>query len=519
VSSQELSAAENLLANPGFDVPVPPGEDGLPGWAVNASGEQDRWALDPDVTSGTGRSLRFEIGQSCSANQQLAPPSGATGKRFLLQLDVRREGPVTAVAQLLALNPELPPHPVLQTGAAGMAQVVVSAGATSAFRTYRSSFVASGEPATLQLSLAASGTGKVWFDNLSVTLADDEPPLASVAGPARTTPRPTGVTAPLAGDVSRDSIKFGILPSPNYTTWPDLRDIGRRVDELGYTSLWCSDHLYAPDPTKLGPVFEGYTVLGAWAAVTTSVTLGLMVGCNNFRNPALTVKMATTLDHISNGRAVLAVGAGWFEGEHAAFGMPFGPPKQRLDRLEEALGIMRTMLDGEAASGRGSYTHDSVRNLPRPVQARLPILIGGGGEKRMLRIIAEYADIWNIAGTYEDVARKDRILREHCETIGRDPDTIERQFHGGPMFIRDDEDEVIALTERTFAHHGLSGIYPPLMGNPDELVARLQPFAELGFRNMYFDSITPYDDESLERMIKEVKPRLEAALLSAPCQG
>lgn len=307
-------------------------------------------------------------------------------------------------------------------------------------------------------------------------------------------------------------MKFGILPSPNFTTWPALRDIGRRIDELGYSSLWCSDHLYAPYPATLGPVYEGYMVLAGWSAVTSRVSLGLMVGSNNFRNPAMVVKMVTTLDHQSDGRAVLSVGAGWFEGEHRAFGHPFDPPADRLARLDEALDIMRAMLDGKPASGTRFYTHDAVENMPGTVQPRIPILIGGGGEKKTLRIVARHADIWNIAGAFDDIRRKDGVLREHCAAIGRDSAEIERNYHAGPIFIRDDVDEVMELTERTFEHHGLSGIYPPLMGTPEQLVAQLLPVAELGFHSMYFDLVSPYDDESLVRMITEVKPMLESAL-------
>jgi alkanesulfonate monooxygenase SsuD/methylene tetrahydromethanopterin reductase-like flavin-dependent oxidoreductase (luciferase family) len=317
-----------------------------------------------------------------------------------------------------------------------------------------------------------------------------------------------------ADEADSGRIRFGILPSPNFTTWADLRDVAVRIDQLGYDALWCSDHLYAPDPVNLGPVFEGYTTLSAFAALTERVTLGLMVGCNNFRNPALTVKMATTLDHISNGRAVLSLGAGWFEGEHLAFGAPFGPPKERLDRLEESLQIITALLDGEEANGHTAYTNRAVKNMPMPVQRRLPLLVGGGGEKRTLRIVAQYADIWNIAGFYDDVARKLEVLHGYCAEIGRDPSTIGLHYHGGPMFIRDDMEDAIELTERTLLHHGVTGVYPPLMGTVQDVVSFLEPIARLGFTEMYFDCLTPYDDESLVRMVEEVRPALEKAVAS-----
>lgn len=304
-------------------------------------------------------------------------------------------------------------------------------------------------------------------------------------------------------------LKFGILPSPQHTTWDALRDVGQLADRLGYDSLWCSDHLYAPYPGVVGPAFEAYMILAGWAASTEKVTLGAMVGSAGFRNPALVVKMATALDHISHGRAVIGIGAGWFEEEHRAFGFDFGTPGERLGRLTEALGIIRRMLAGEPASGSRFYRHEEVRNLPGPVQDRLPILIGGRG-KKMLGVVAQYADAWNIQGTIDDVREKDATLRAWCEQIGRDQATIERNYHGGPVFIRSTVREARAVAERTFAAHGIGNVPIPLVGPPEHLVDRLSPFAELGFHTMYFDLLSPYDEESLVRLIQEVRPMLES---------
>ena len=153
-----------------------------------------------------------------------------------------------------------------------------------------------------------------------------------------------------------------------------------------------------------------------------------MVGANSFRAPTLTAKMATTLDHISNGRAILGIGGAWFEEEHEDFGLDFGSGfPERLRWLGEALPIMRGMLDGTEPTAAGPhYVSRDTRNLPGPVQAHLPICIGGGGEKVTLKLVAKYGDMNNIGGPVEDMRRKEEILLQHCETVGRDPAEIER---------------------------------------------------------------------------------------------
>ena len=190
-------------------------------------------------------------------------------------------------------------------------------------------------------------------------------------------------------------IKVGALPWGQRIDWASLQHIGQRADELGYDSLWTWDHLYPIQGDWRGPIFEGYLILAGWAAVTSRATLGLMVGANTFRNPALTVKLATTLDHMSNGRAILGIGGAWFEREHEAFGIEFGSGfGERLTWLDEAAELMRDMLRDGTATARGPrYQAASVRNDPPPIQPRLPILIGGDGEKKTLATVARYADI------------------------------------------------------------------------------------------------------------------------------
>ena len=304
------------------------------------------------------------------------------------------------------------------------------------------------------------------------------------------------------------AIKLGILAWPQYTDWESLERAGQRVDELGFESLWTWDHLYPIVGDPSGPIFEGWLTLAGWAQVTKRATLGLMVGANTFRNPALVAKMATTLDHISGGRAVLGIGGAWFETEHTAYGLDFGSGfGERLDRLDEAVAIMRGMLHGERPSGSSVYATREIINNPPPVQAHLPILIGGGGEKKTLRTTAKYADAWNISGSPEVVKHKDEILRRHCEEVGRDHTEIERTLQGGGWILRDSLDEARRVAaEHARVHPGWRG---PSPATPEALAHRLAGYVELGFRHIYFDYAAPWDAETLERYLSDVKPLVE----------
>jgi alkanesulfonate monooxygenase SsuD/methylene tetrahydromethanopterin reductase-like flavin-dependent oxidoreductase (luciferase family) len=194
-----------------------------------------------------------------------------------------------------------------------------------------------------------------------------------------------------------NQIKLGALCWNQHAEWAALLAAGIRADRLGYDTLWCWDHLYPIVGEPRGPIFEGWLTNAAWAQATSQVRIGLMVGANTFRNPAHVAKMAATLDHISGGRAILGLGGAWFEEEHRDFGIEFGSGfPERLRWLGEALPIIRGMLDGTEPTAAGPrYVSRHTRNEPAPVQAHLPILVGGGGEKVTLKLVAKYA--WNIA--------------------------------------------------------------------------------------------------------------------------
>jgi alkanesulfonate monooxygenase SsuD/methylene tetrahydromethanopterin reductase-like flavin-dependent oxidoreductase (luciferase family) len=307
-------------------------------------------------------------------------------------------------------------------------------------------------------------------------------------------------------------VRAGALLWNQYTDWSAMRDTAVEAERLGVDSLWTWDHLYPIVGDPLGPMLEGYMVLGGWSQVTSRASLGLMVGANTFRNPALVVKQVTTLDHLSGGRAVLGIGAAWFETEHSAFGIDFGASAgERIDRLDEAVALMRDMLEGGPATARGEAYHAvGVRNDPPPVRDRLPILIGGGGERKTLRTVARYADGWNLANaTPEEARHKVEVLRRWCEELGRDPATIEHTLSLGPILIREDAaegDRVVAgMRER---NHGLTRDIPVM--SVAAWTERCQAYVDAGFSHFVFHLAAPYDAETLERFVVEVAPALEA---------
>jgi F420-dependent oxidoreductase-like protein len=234
---------------------------------------------------------------------------------------------------------------------------------------------------------------------------------------------------------SREPVTRLGLQIPNFT-FPGVRDadlfetvagIATTAESNGFDSVWVMDHLYQIEMVgpKEDPMLEAYTLLAALAARTKTASLGTMVTGVTYRNPALLAKIVTTLDVISAGRAILGIGAAWNDDEHAGYGYGFPPAGERLDRLEEALQITRAMFTEQTPSFQGRhYRIDSVLNNPKPIRGRIPILIGGGGEKRTLRLVAQYGDACNLFGDPDAVRHKLDVLERHCADVGRDPAEI-----------------------------------------------------------------------------------------------
>ena len=307
-----------------------------------------------------------------------------------------------------------------------------------------------------------------------------------------------------ANDRNESQVKFGAQLWSQSSDWAGFRDAALAAEAAGWDGVWTWDHLLAIQGPWEQPIFEGWSVLAGLGAVTTSVRLGLMVGANTFRNPGLTAKLATTLDHVSDGRAVLGIGGAWFEREHEAFGIPdwgsgFG---ERLDRLDESVMLMRRLLDGERVTHEGRfYTMNDALVAPRPVQDHMPILVGGSGPKKTLRIVARRADAWNTAGFEDEAAGKMAILREHCEAVGRDIEAIERTI-SFPVVIRDATSDAEAAYAASLARNltdNMGGV-PTLLGSPAVVADGLRPYVELGFRTVIVRLPAPYDRETIDRM-------------------
>ena len=228
-------------------------------------------------------------------------------------------------------------------------------------------------------------------------------------------------------------MRFAFKTSPQDTTWADLLAVWREADQIDtFESGWLFDHFYPifSDPT--GPCLEGWVTLTALAQATTRLRVGVLVTGIHYRHPAVLANMASALDIVSDGRLELGIGAGWNEEESGAYGIGLGSIKERFDRFEEACQVLRGLLSQETTTFDGTYYQlKDARNEPKgPQQPHPPICIGGNGEKRTLRITAQYADHWNfVGGTPEEFARKRDVLAAHCADVGRDPKEILLSAH------------------------------------------------------------------------------------------
>jgi alkanesulfonate monooxygenase SsuD/methylene tetrahydromethanopterin reductase-like flavin-dependent oxidoreductase (luciferase family) len=306
-------------------------------------------------------------------------------------------------------------------------------------------------------------------------------------------------------------VKFGLQLWSQQTDWPGFRDSAIAADAAGWDSVWTWDHLLAIFGPWQQPIFEGWTALAALGPITQRVRLGLMVGANTFRNPGLTAKLATTLDHVSSGRAVLGIGGAWFEREHDAFGIDFGAsPGERLGWLDESVLLLRRLLDGERVTHDGPrYRMHEALCEPRPIQSHLPILIGGSGRQKTLRIVAERADAWNTAGSLDEVRDAVLTLRRHCTAIGRDIGTIEMTL-SFPIVLRDDAGAARDRLAELLDGNGvpIADVDGFLAGSPAEVADAIRPYLELGFETVIVRMPAPYDRETIERM-PQVAERLE----------
>ena len=311
-----------------------------------------------------------------------------------------------------------------------------------------------------------------------------------------------------------EHLRLGVSLWPQGATWDEVRDASVLIDRLGYESLWSYDHFVPLGGDPNIPVLDGWTILSVLGALTSRVRLGILVTGVTHRNPAILAKMASTLDHISGGRVILGLGAAWNEQEHWAYGIPFGTDGERLALLDEACTVIRSLFEDEVTSFEGKHcaVHEAVL-WPKPVQPRLPILIGGGGERKTLRLVARHADLWNGFGTPDVIRRKIGILREHCAVVGRDPEDIGVTANMG-IIVRD---SASGVRERLGEIGPVAG-FPDYAasnqpyGTPETVARRLAEYAAAGVREIIAVMPAPYDRETIERLATEVRPRLQALL-------
>jgi alkanesulfonate monooxygenase SsuD/methylene tetrahydromethanopterin reductase-like flavin-dependent oxidoreductase (luciferase family) len=320
------------------------------------------------------------------------------------------------------------------------------------------------------------------------------------------------VTSSSVRDPSRSKqLRLGVSLSPQSATYDEIAAAAAAVDQHRYDYLWTWDHILAPFGDEDQSIFESQVLMASFSRVTSHVRLGTLVTANTLRHPALLAKMIVTLDHASSGRAVLGLGSGWFEREHIANGLEFGASfGERLTWLGEALELVRRLIDGERVTHQGvHYRLEDAYHLPRPMSARLPILVAGQGEKKTIPLVARFADIWNAKGTPEELGRRRDALLGECERIGRDPESIERAI-SGHVVIRDDEDQALRAWHQTLeANKAKAGSEPdPFYGSPEQVADQLKAYVAIGVSTFSVSMPAPFDFETIERFIGEVGPLL-----------
>ncbi|MDO8532802.1 MAG: LLM class F420-dependent oxidoreductase [Dehalococcoidia bacterium] len=311
-------------------------------------------------------------------------------------------------------------------------------------------------------------------------------------------------------------IKFGLQQSTfsggdPRGMYPAIERIAVEAERAGFDSLWLMDHMMQTGHTggDAAPILEAWVTLGALAARTSRVRLGVMVASVPYRNPALLAKTGASLDVISGGRFIMGLGAGWVEREFNAYGWPFPPVGERMKMLEEATQIVLRMWTEEHPSFRGAhYAIQDARCEPRPLQKpHPPIVIGGAGEKVTLRLVAKYAQMCNIFGDPATVRQKLDVLERHCETERRDPATIVKT-RLGRMLVARNEAELKRKLER-YAPQGVGDGWSVIAGTPAQCVERCGKLLEAGADYLIFGFPDADTLEPLRLFMEEVAPKVE----------
>ena len=335
--------------------------------------------------------------------------------------------------------------------------------------------------------------------------------------------------APAAPDAGADKkegtmANLGIMiEGQEGLTWERWRRLARLAEDLGYESLWRSDHLFSLFGRAERESLETFVSLVLVAQETRRIRFGPLVTSITFRHPAMLARMAAAVDVLSGGRLELGMGAGWHQREHEAFGIPFPPVRTRMEMLEEGIQVVRALTSGQRCSFQGRhYQLRDVESRPTPVQRPLPIIVGGSGERRLLGIVARHADEWNVVSmTPETYRQKRAALERHCEAAGRDPAAIRRSWMGGFLVGESAAalerrarrlQEVVPVMGQVKAAD-LPGVLRArgwLVGRPDDVVEQARALAAEGIQRFMLQLHDQEDEEAVELVAREVLPKLSA---------
>jgi F420-dependent oxidoreductase-like protein len=300
-------------------------------------------------------------------------------------------------------------------------------------------------------------------------------------------------------------VRFGVHAGLQHTSIDELRDLWRTIEEAGFDWISIWDHFYAADATGAPQCLEALTTHTALALTTTRVTCGSLVYSAGYRHPAVLANAMATLDQCANGRVVLGLGAGWLQNEYDRYGLHFGGVGERLRMLEEYIQCVRGLLTQDRTTFSGEFFHlDDAQCEPKPAQERLPIWIGGGGERTTLRIAAQYADGWNVPFIPpEEWARKASVLEEHCAAVGRNPAELTKSVNVGMAFT----DEELRRQFGPMSNYVKPGV---LSGSVHEMVDKVGAYVEAGAAMVILALRAPFDRDGLLRFAKEVMPAVRA---------
>ncbi|MGI9324072.1 MAG: TIGR03560 family F420-dependent LLM class oxidoreductase [Pseudomonadales bacterium] len=277
-------------------------------------------------------------------------------------------------------------------------------------------------------------------------------------------------------------MRFSFWPNPSQP-YSDVLALAQHVERTGWDGFWYADHFMPNAEDTSAPWPEAWTTISAIAACVPRLRIGTLVTGNTYRHPAVLAKMAATLDHISEGRVVLGLGAGWQENEHAQYGLDFYDVPQRLARLDEACQVINSLYQHTKASFAGQFYQLTDATLePKPIQQPLPLMVGGGGEKVTLRITAEHAHEWNVWGTVETLQQKMSVLDAHCKSFDRDPNEIQRSAVA-LLFMSDDEAYVAKMKQADLQQAAI-------IGSVEEVAEIIRQYEKIGVNELIVPEFT-----------------------------